>query len=249
MQRDDTANPGMLSVLDGEALWRQPAGPDRRSCADCHGDAAATMRGVAARYPAYSPAQQRPITSRSASICAGPASRRPRPCRGRAPTCSASRPMSRTSRAACRSRPATTSAAGPSSTRDVSLFAQRQGQLNLSCAACHDDNRGGRLAGNPIPQGHPTGYPLYRLEWQSTRLAAAAPAQLHDGRARRAIRLRLAGIGRSRALSHVARARAAARDAGRAAMSQCDPFDAETEQVSERLKLTCRFSPRGAGAL
>jgi L-cysteine S-thiosulfotransferase len=47
------------------------------------------------------------------------------------------------------------------------LFRQREGQLNLSCSQCHDDNWGKRLAGNVIPQAHPTGYPLYRLEWQS----------------------------------------------------------------------------------
>jgi sulfur-oxidizing protein SoxA len=47
------------------------------------------------------------------------------------------------------------------------MFTQRQGQLNLSCAQCHDDNWGQKLAGAPIPQGHPTGYPLYRLEWQT----------------------------------------------------------------------------------
>jgi len=47
------------------------------------------------------------------------------------------------------------------------FFNRRQGQLNLSCALCHDDNWGKRLAGNIVPQGHPTGYPVYRLEWQS----------------------------------------------------------------------------------
>src|SRR5262249_1264878 len=47
------------------------------------------------------------------------------------------------------------------------LFTQRQGQINLACANCHDDNWGRKLAGNPLPQAHPTGYPLYRLEWQS----------------------------------------------------------------------------------
>src|SRR5262249_24109170 len=36
-----------------------------------------------------------------------------------------------------------------------------------SCAQCHDDNWGEKLAGAAIPQGHPTGYPLYRLEWQT----------------------------------------------------------------------------------
>ena len=47
------------------------------------------------------------------------------------------------------------------------LFHRREGQLNLSCSQCHDDNWGKRLAGAVIPQGHPTGYPVYRLEWQS----------------------------------------------------------------------------------
>jgi sulfur-oxidizing protein SoxA len=47
------------------------------------------------------------------------------------------------------------------------LYLQRQGQLNLGCANCHDDNWDKRLAGSAITQGHPTGYPLYRLEWQS----------------------------------------------------------------------------------
>ena len=47
------------------------------------------------------------------------------------------------------------------------LFTRRQGQLDLSCAQCHDDNWGQKLAGAPVPQAHPTGYPLYRLEWQT----------------------------------------------------------------------------------
>jgi sulfur-oxidizing protein SoxA len=41
------------------------------------------------------------------------------------------------------------------------------GQLNFSCAQCHDDNAGGHLGAAPIPQAHPNGYPLYRLEWQA----------------------------------------------------------------------------------
>ena len=47
------------------------------------------------------------------------------------------------------------------------LYRRRQGQLNLSCAQCHDDNDGRKLGGATIPQAHPTGYPIYRLEWQS----------------------------------------------------------------------------------
>src|SRR5690242_17269186 len=49
MQDDDTINPATLSVLDGEALWSTKAGAAHVACADCHGKAEDTMKGVAAR--------------------------------------------------------------------------------------------------------------------------------------------------------------------------------------------------------
>ena len=61
MQDDDTSNPGMLAVLDGEALWAAKAGASGKSCADCHGDAKTSMKGVAARYPAFNAAPGRPV--------------------------------------------------------------------------------------------------------------------------------------------------------------------------------------------
>src|SRR5262249_32856845 len=72
MEDDDTANPGMLSVLDGEALWNQKAGTANRSCADCHGDAAQSMKGVAARYPAFDEKLGRPVDLEGRiNICRG----------------------------------------------------------------------------------------------------------------------------------------------------------------------------------
>ena len=56
MQRDDGSNPAMLWVKEGQALWSQWA------CARCHGEAAQSMRGVAARYPAFDAALKRPLT-------------------------------------------------------------------------------------------------------------------------------------------------------------------------------------------
>jgi len=57
--------------------------------------------------------------------------------------------------------------AAPHLERGRLLFHERQGQLNLACAHCHDDNWGKRLRGDIISQGHPTGFPIYRLEWQA----------------------------------------------------------------------------------
>ena len=45
-------------------------------------------------------------------------------------------------------------------------YQQRVGQMNLSCSQCHDANWGRQLGAETISQGHGTGYPVYRLEWQ-----------------------------------------------------------------------------------
>jgi sulfur-oxidizing protein SoxA len=62
MQDDDTSNPGMLFVLDGEALWNKKLGAADKACSDCHGDARESMKGVAPRYPAFDKALGRPVT-------------------------------------------------------------------------------------------------------------------------------------------------------------------------------------------
>jgi hypothetical protein len=61
MQDDDTANPGMLFVQLGGQLWNRAVGAADKSCADCHGDAAVSMKGVAARYPAIPQGSDRPV--------------------------------------------------------------------------------------------------------------------------------------------------------------------------------------------
>src|SRR5438105_3273071 len=61
MQDDDTANPAMLFVQAGETQWQQKAGTADKSCADCHHDATASMKGVAARYPAIPPGASQPV--------------------------------------------------------------------------------------------------------------------------------------------------------------------------------------------
>jgi L-cysteine S-thiosulfotransferase len=167
MQDDDTVNPATLSVLDGEALWSSRGGGAAKSCADCHGDAATGMKGVAARYPAYDPARGRPVDlEERINIC--------RADRQQAtPFAFESKELlALTAYVGRQSRGMPIEIADdarviPHLEAGRAMFYQRQGQLNLSCAQCHDDNWGRKLAGAPIPQGHPTGYPIYRLEWQS----------------------------------------------------------------------------------
>ena len=167
MQDDDVTHPGVFWVLDGEGLWNRKEGAAGRACADCHGDARESMKGAAARHPAWDAASGRPINLEQ----------RINACRvGRqqaAPLAYESRDLlALTAYVARQSRGMPVDIADDVRTKPFldagrETFMRRQGQLNLACTQCHDELWGKKLVGNTIPQAHPTGYPLYRLEWQS----------------------------------------------------------------------------------
>ena len=145
MQDDDVTGPAVLTLLDGEALW------GKLGCAGCH----ANMKGVAARYPAMVGGK---LTTLEQQV------------RHKNPELAyeSRELLALTAYVARQSRgmPITVEPKEPFLERGKALFHRRQGQLNLACVQCHDDNWGKKLAGTPIPQAHPTGYPIYRLEWQ-----------------------------------------------------------------------------------
>jgi sulfur-oxidizing protein SoxA len=167
IQNEDTANPGMLWVLDGETLWKAKAGAAGKACADCHNDAATSMRGVAARYPTFDKTRGVLLNlERRINLCRTEHQRA-------TPFAYESRDLlALTAFVGQQSRGLPIEAGADPAlesfvTKGRDLFTRRQGQLNLSCANCHDDNWDKRLAGSTVTQAHPTGYPLYRLEWQS----------------------------------------------------------------------------------
>ena len=166
MQDDDAANPGTLWLLQGEALWDRRQGAAAKSCADCHG-AASGLAGVAARYPAFSGVSSRPIDlEQRINLCRTDNQKADAWAYESRELLSLSAYVARQSRDLPIAPPADPRLA-PFPAAGADLFARRQGQLNLSCAQCHDDNHGKKLAAATIPQAHPTGYPIYRLEWQS----------------------------------------------------------------------------------
>ena len=153
MQDDEVTGPAVLWLLDGEALW------GKLGCASCHGDAKASMKGVAARYPAL-------VDGKLVNL--------EQQVRHKAPALAyESRDLlALTAYVARQSRGMPIGVAVNEKTKSSleagrAFFHKRQGQLDLACTQCHDDNWGKKLAGNTIPQAHPTGYPIYRLEWQT----------------------------------------------------------------------------------
>jgi len=166
MQNDDTANPAMLAALDGETSWNTKAGATNKSCADCHGDAEKSMKGVAARYPAFAAELGRPVDLEQQINLSRVADQK-----AEALPFESKELLALTAYIARQSRGMPVAVkddvqAKPFIAAGRAIFEHRQGQLDLSCAQCHDDNWGKKLAGNPVPQAMANGYPIYRLEWQ-----------------------------------------------------------------------------------
>ena len=167
LQADDFANPGMLWVERGERMWREPGGKEGKSCASCHGDAKASMRGVATRYPQFEEATGQMINLQG----------RIKQCRelrqqGPALDNESEGLLALSAYVALQSRgmPLEADTDGQAQAHfeaGRALYYRRTGQLNLSCAQCHEDNWGKRLGGETLSQGQANAYPIYRLEWQS----------------------------------------------------------------------------------
>jgi L-cysteine S-thiosulfotransferase len=169
-QADDGANPGMLWVEQGAKLWA--SAPDAggksgaKSCAGCHNEAATSMRGTATRHPQVDAASGQ-LLNLEARINQCRTLRQNQP-----PFAYESGDLlGLTAYVAHQSRglPVNVRIDGPAQPfyeAGKAFFFERQGQLNVSCAQCHDDNVGRHLRGDTISSGLTGAYPAYRLDWQ-----------------------------------------------------------------------------------
>ena len=165
LQDDPSRHPGWLWVEQGEALWRALPASSKPSCAGCHGDLA-SMKGVAARYPSVGADGKLVNLELRIEACrTGQQDEKPLGYESESL-------LSLTTAIALQSRGLpmsvrTDGAAAAFLAQGKALYATRQGQLNLACSQCHDDNAGRRLRGDTISNGLGTGYPAYRLEWNA----------------------------------------------------------------------------------
>jgi len=163
VQMDDFDNPGMLGVESAIDAWAAVDGSEGQSCASCH-DAPEDMAGVRAVYPKWNEEQGRVTTiEMEVNNC--------RENRMGAETwkydggdmtnmvaliSSVSRGMS-----------VDVAIDGPAqSTWEAGkeLYYTRTGQLELSCANCHEDSYGSMIRADHLSQGQINGFPTYRLK-------------------------------------------------------------------------------------
>jgi sulfur-oxidizing protein SoxA len=165
MQDDPSLNPAMFWVGDGEALWNKSSDQNNQSCASCHTDAKKSMRGIATIFPKMVKGKLQTLEGQI-NQCRTNKQKLP------ALAYEGKDLLALTAYIAYQSK-GMPIAVKETAENKVALqkgrqfFNERIGQLNLSCAQCHEDRAGLKLGGSPIPQGHPNAYPIYRLEWQT----------------------------------------------------------------------------------
>jgi L-cysteine S-thiosulfotransferase len=165
LQDDELGNPAQLLVDQAKVLWSQ-APTQGKACEQCHGKIEA-LKGAATRYPKVLAKPGLINLEGRINLCRtdnqGQAAwpyESPQLLGLTALIASQSRGMSNQS-----------SIEGPAKPHFEAgqlLYYERMGQMNLSCAHCHEKNAGRRLLAEVISQGHPNAYPIYRLEWQAT---------------------------------------------------------------------------------
>lgn len=166
MQQDMDVNPIMLWIEKGQSLWR-------KQCQSCHLEPD-SLRTSAAQYPRLVARQNtHPLINLEDQIntCRERTGQRPKSVEDD-DTLSLSALLHSVAKGQPIHAPPPADAAGLQRwnhelAQGAQLYSQRMGRLNLACVHCHDGKVGTNLRAEVVSPAHPSGFPIYRLNWQN----------------------------------------------------------------------------------
>jgi sulfur-oxidizing protein SoxA len=163
MQADTFDNPGMIFVDQATDAWNTVEGSAEKSCASCH-EGPESMEGVRAVYPKWNE-EAGEVRTLAMQI---------NDCRTNQMGAEAykydSAPMAAMEAlisVQSRGMPVNVAIDGPVAEtweQGKELYYTRTGQLELSCASCHEQNYGNYIRADHLSQGQINGFPTYRLK-------------------------------------------------------------------------------------
>ncbi len=163
MQADDFDNPGMLGVEAAAEVWATAEGSEGKSCASCHDDPE-SMAGVRPVYPKWNEeAGELRTLEMQVNDC--------RTTRMGAEEWKWSGTemvnMTALISSVSRGMPMNVAIDGPAAPfweQGKEMYYTRYGQLEMSCANCHEDNYDNYIRADHLSQGQINGFPSYRLK-------------------------------------------------------------------------------------
>ncbi len=169
MQADDFDNPGMLFVEQAEDDWNTVDGSEDKSCASCHG-ASEEMAGVKAVYPKWNESAGE---VRTIEMQVNDCRENRMGAEKWGYTSGDMVNMTALLSSVSRGMPVNVAIDGPAQSvweDGKELYYARTGQLEMSCANCHEDNYGSMIRADHLSQGQINAFPVYRLK--NTKLNA-----------------------------------------------------------------------------
>lgn len=162
-QMDDFDNPGMIGVESAMDVWDTVDGAAGKSCADCHG-AAEDMAGVRAVYPKWNEARGMVTTLEMEVNNCRETRMEAEPWKY---TSGAMTDMVALISSVSRGMLVNVAINGPAQAtweQGKELYYTRTGQLEMSCASCHEQSYGMMIRADHLSQGQINGFPTYRLK-------------------------------------------------------------------------------------
>jgi sulfur-oxidizing protein SoxA len=163
MQLDTFDNPGMIAVDQAMDAWNTVEGTAEKSCASCH-EGPENMAGVRAVYPKWNAeAGEMRTLAMQVNTC------RTEQMGAEAYKYDGAQMTAMEALISVQSRgmPVNVAIDGPAAEyyeKGKEIYYTRYGQLELSCANCHEQNYGNFIRADHLSQGQINGFPTYRLK-------------------------------------------------------------------------------------
>lgn len=163
MTQDDFDNPNMIFGELGMEAWDTAEGTEGKSCADCHGAIEEGMKGVRAAMPKVNAAGELWSLENYINDC------RTNRMGAEALKWNSQDMKNMTVAISVQSRgmPVAVQIDGPAQAfweKGKEMYYTRFGQLEMSCASCHEENWGNYIRADHLSQGQVNGFPVYRLK-------------------------------------------------------------------------------------
>jgi sulfur-oxidizing protein SoxA len=164
MQMDDFENPAIIAVDKAIVQWSMVDGAEGKSCASCHEDVEQSMVGVRAVYPKWneSAGEVRTLAMQINDCRTENMGAEAWKYDGEDMT-GAEALISMQSRG----MPVNVAIDGPVADtwkQGEEMYYTRYGQLELSCASCHEENYDNYIRADHLSQGQINGFPAFRLK-------------------------------------------------------------------------------------
>ena len=164
MEMDDFDNPAVLAVDRATEMWSMVDGTEGKSCASCHENLEADMKGVRAVYPKWNEdaGELRTLASQINHCRTDNMGAEAWKYDGDDMTA-----MEALISIQSRGMPVNVAIDGPVADlwkQGEEMYYTRYGQLELSCANCHEQNYGNYIRADHLSQGQINGFPAFRLK-------------------------------------------------------------------------------------